>query len=192
MRPLPLLTLLAVVEAEARLPEPPLGLDLYMPAPEDNPVTRETSRLAGSCSSTSGSPATEHWRAQAATIRKRPSLTGVRWHGASEARKVRLIRPRLWRDGGFADERRFAVTGRSGERGAFQTPTLREVARTAPYMHDGSLAPLEEVIDSYSNGGRTNPNPDPEIRPLELSPEEKAAPAAFLRALTGRIREGWR
>jgi len=75
-------------------------------------------------------------------------------------------------------------------KGDFKTPTLREVARTAPYMHDGSLKTLEEVVDFYSEGGRANPNLDPEIKPLHLSMEEKRALVVFLRLLTGRVRDG--
>jgi cytochrome c peroxidase len=75
--------------------------------------------------------------------------------------------------------------------GAFKTPTLSEVARTAPYMHDGSLTTLEEVIEFYSDGGRPNPNLDVEIRPRNFSAEEKRALLAFLQTLTGRVREGW-
>lgn len=69
--------------------------------------------------------------------------------------------------------------------GNFKTPTLREVARTAPYMHDGSLATLEEVVEFYSEGGRANPGLDPEIRPLHLSSAEKQNLLAFLRCLNG-------
>jgi cytochrome c peroxidase len=67
---------------------------------------------------------------------------------------------------------------------------LREVARTAPYMHDGSLATLEDVVDFYSEGGRRNPYLDPQIQPRHLTVEEKRALVAFLRALTGRVLEG--
>jgi cytochrome c peroxidase len=87
-----------------------------------------------------------------------------------------------WRDGELADPG-------AGE-GKFKTPTLREVARTAPYMHDGSIASLEEVIDFYDRGGRPNPHLDAEIRPLRLTSEEKKALAASLRSLTGVLREG--
>lgn len=96
------------------------------------------------------------------------------------------------RDGRLADDGRFAVTGREADRGAFRTPTLREVGRTAPYMHDGSLATLEDVIDFYDGGGRPNPALDPKVRPLRLTPEEKAAIVAFLRSLNGELQEGWR
>jgi cytochrome c peroxidase len=88
------------------------------------------------------------------------------------------------------DEGRFAMTGEPRDRGAFKTPTLREVARTAPYMHDGSLATLEDVVDFYDGGGQANPHLDPEIRPLGLSDEEKAALVSFLRALTGEVTDG--
>ncbi len=88
----------------------------------------------------------------------------------------------------FADLGRFVVTGRDSDRGAFKTPTLRDVALSAPYMHDGSIATLEEVVDFYDKGGRASPYLDPEIRPLHLSAEEKSALVAFLRALTGAER----
>ena len=87
-----------------------------------------------------------------------------------------------WKDGKLDD------LG-AGE-GNFKTPTLREVARTAPYMHDGSLATLEDVLEFYSQGGRPNPGLDAEIRPRNFTPEEKRALAAFLRSLSGSIREG--
>ena len=95
-----------------------------------------------------------------------------------------------WSDGEFLDPGRFAVTGDEEDRGAFKTPTLREIARTAPYMHDGSLATLEEVIDFYDRGGNPNPHLAREIRPLELSAEEKTALRAFLEALSGHVQEG--
>jgi cytochrome c peroxidase len=95
-----------------------------------------------------------------------------------------------WRDGEWLDVGRFAVTGKEEGRGAFKTPTLREVASTPPYMHDGSLAILEDVIEFYDRGGNPNPYLDPELKPLRLTTEEKQALVAFLRALSGTIREG--
>ena len=86
------------------------------------------------------------------------------------------------------DEGRFAVTADPRDRGAFKTPTLRDVALTAPYMHDGSLATIEDVIDYYDRGANANPGLDGAIRPLHLAPEEKRALAAFLRTLTGSAR----
>lgn len=95
-----------------------------------------------------------------------------------------------WHDGVWLDVGRFAITGEDHDRGAFKTPTLREVARTAPYMHDGSLATLEEVVAFYDRGGNVNPYVDEELRPLHLTEDEKAALLAFLRTLHGEISEG--
>jgi cytochrome c peroxidase len=89
--------------------------------------------------------------------------------------------------GSFADEGRFLITRSATDRGAFKTPTLREVARTGPYMHDGSLTTLSDVIDFYDRGGRVNPFVDPELHPLALTVAEKRALAAFLRALSGTM-----
>jgi len=86
--------------------------------------------------------------------------------------------------GRFADPGRYRVTGVQSDLGAFRTPSLRNVAVTAPYMHDGSLATLEDVIDFYDTGGRPNPFLSPFIRPLYLDDYEKAALVAFLRTLT--------
>ncbi|QDU97037.1 cytochrome-c peroxidase [Lignipirellula cremea] len=76
---------------------------------------------------------------------------------------------------------RFAQTELNGDRGSFKTPTLREIARTAPYMHDGSLATLEEVIDYYDQGGEANDQLDEEIFKLKLTPEEKSDLITFLK-----------
>jgi cytochrome c peroxidase len=92
----------------------------------------------------------------------------------------------------FLDDGRAGVSRRDADRGAFKTPTLREVARTAPYMHDGSLRTLEDVVDFYNRGGRANPALDREIRPLGLARTEKQQLAAFLRALSGEVLEGGR
>src|SRR5438034_10362909 len=69
---------------------------------------------------------------------------------------------------------RYEVTKVEGDKGAFKTPTLREVARHAPYMHDGSLKTLEDVVDHYDKGGTANPQLDEEIFPLKLTTQEKA------------------
>ena len=109
-----------------------------------------------------------------------PNLTDESFHNTGVA----------WRDGRFTDDGRYAVTRQESDRGSFKTPTLREVARTPPYMHDGSLATLEEVIAYYDRGGNRNPHLDPEVRPLGLTEEERRALAAFLQSLTGTLREG--
>jgi len=71
--------------------------------------------------------------------------------------------------------------------GAFKTPGLRNVALTAPYMHDGRLGSLEEVINFYDQGGGAHPNKSSLIRPLNLSAREKWDLVAFLYALTDPI-----
>ncbi|MEW6353141.1 MAG: cytochrome c peroxidase [Pseudomonadota bacterium] len=68
--------------------------------------------------------------------------------------------------------------------GRFKTPTLRNVALTAPYMHDGSLSTLEEVIELYNKGNEKNPRLDPLFKPLNLTDQEKADLVAFLKSLT--------
>jgi len=87
----------------------------------------------------------------------------------------------------FQDNGRFGVTGIERERGAFKVPTLREVARTAPYMHDGSFATLQDVVEFYDQGGRPNRNLMSFVKPLNLTPEEKTGLVAFLESLSGVV-----
>lgn len=82
------------------------------------------------------------------------------------------------------DAGRKAVTGRTADLGKFKVPGLRNIAVTAPYMHDGSVATLEQVVEHYARGGRGHPSTDPQIEPLNLATEEKADLVAFLHALT--------
>ena len=89
-----------------------------------------------------------------------------------------------WHDGAFLDIGRAAITGLSEDRGRFKTPSLRNVAITAPYMHDGSKRSLEDVVDFYDDGARQNPGLDPLVHPLHLTADEKRALVAFLRSLT--------
>jgi hypothetical protein len=77
-----------------------------------------------------------------------------------------------------------ALTDEGAGHGEFKTPTLREVGRTAPYMHDGSIATLEEVVDFYDRGGRRNPDLDGDIRRLLLSAQERST-------LVYRSRQPW-
>lgn len=79
------------------------------------------------------------------------------------------------------DVGREVISKLEGDRGSFKTPTLREIARTAPYMHDGSLKTLEEVVEYYAKGATPNDYLDEEIFPLKLSDEQKAALVAFLK-----------
>jgi len=85
-------------------------------------------------------------------------------------------------DGG--DTGRQQVSGRVGDIGKFKVPGLRNIELTAPYMHDGSLATLDDVIEQYAAGGRGDPTTDPLIKPFSLSSEEKADLLDFLRSFT--------
>jgi cytochrome c peroxidase len=85
------------------------------------------------------------------------------------------------------DVGRYAVTKDPADWGAFKTPTLRDVARTSPYMHDGSLANLYQVVNYYNKGGLPNKNLSEKIKPLKLTEQEKDDLVAFLNALTGDV-----
>jgi cytochrome c peroxidase len=78
------------------------------------------------------------------------------------------------------DKGRAEISKLSGDTGAFKTPTLREIAKTAPYMHDGSLKTLEDVIDHYAKGGIPNEWLDEEIFNIKIAPGEKADLVKFL------------
>lgn len=80
-----------------------------------------------------------------------------------------------------ADEGRTVISKALGDKGAFKTPTLREIARTAPYMHDGCYKTLEEVIAHYAKGGTAHPQLDEELYPLKLTPEETSDLITFLK-----------
>ncbi len=84
---------------------------------------------------------------------------------------------------------RYQVTKKSEDRGAFKTPTLRNVVLTAPYMHDGAFRTLEEVVDFYNQGGGESPNKSPKIFKLNLTDDQKKDLIAFLKTLTGSIPE---
>ena len=82
------------------------------------------------------------------------------------------------------DTGRHEVTQQEDERWAYRTPTLRNVSITAPYMHDGSLATIEQVIDYYQGGGIDNPGKSALVQPLALTADDKRHLVAFLRSLT--------
>lgn len=82
---------------------------------------------------------------------------------------------------------RFAVTRNESDKGAFKTPTLRDVARRGPYMHDGSARTLADVVAFYDRGGVRNPWRSTDVRPLGLSAREQADLVEFMKALTGEI-----
>jgi cytochrome c peroxidase len=120
---------------------------------------------------------------------------GLMFNGAIRHRGDRKAPPAAFaRNGsyrGAVDTGLEAVTGKASDRGRFRVPTLRNVAVTAPYMHDGSLETLAAVVDHYDSGGgshaEANATPvDPAVRPLHLSRQEKDALIAFLHSLTDR------
>ena len=83
---------------------------------------------------------------------------------------------------------RYLITGREADKGAFKVPTLREVSRSGPYMHNGGFDSLELVVYYYNIGGYKNPWLDPRMQPLDLTEEEQRQLVDFLYALSG---EGW-
>ncbi|MEO8125575.1 MAG: cytochrome c peroxidase [Bryobacteraceae bacterium] len=104
-----------------------------------------------------------------------PNLTDERYHNTGV---------------GAGDEGRAKWSGRPEDTAAFKTPSLRDVAAAPPYMHDGSLATLEDVVEHYNRGGHANPHLDTELHELQLTAAEKCALVAFLQSLSGTISEG--
>ncbi len=102
---------------------------------------------------------------------------------AFDAKRMKLEKPDEVTD----DPGRYLVTKDKADWKKFKTPTLRNLADTAPYMHDGRYASLDAVIDHYDRGGDGVDNQDPRIKPLGLSAAEKADLKAFLRALWGPL-----
>jgi len=80
---------------------------------------------------------------------------------------------------------RYNVTHKEADKGAFKTPGLRHISKSAPYMHDGSEATLEDVVEFYNRGGDVADNRSPMIMPLSLSSEEKKDLVEFMKALDG-------
>jgi len=93
-----------------------------------------------------------------------------------------------WDDSDTLDLGRYRVSKNEKDLGAFKTPTLREISKTAPYMHDGRFATLKEVIEHYNKGGIKNPFLDNQLIPLNLTKSEVKDLVAMLRSLEG---EGW-
>lgn len=89
--------------------------------------------------------------------------------------------------GTFSDVGRFHETKIATDTGAFKTPTLRNIAGTAPYMHDGNLKTLKAVVDFYAGGGNSNPYLDPEMKKIHLSGQDRADLVEFLQSLTGDV-----
>jgi len=92
-----------------------------------------------------------------------------------------------WTESGSADAGRFEATGDPEHRSTFKTPTLRDVARTAPYMHDGSLPTLRAVVEFYNLGCRPNPGVSQHVGPLNLNARQLDDLVEFLTTLNGRF-----
>jgi len=91
-------------------------------------------------------------------------------------------------DGSLTDPGRYSTTKNDADMGTFKTPSLRNVTETAPYMHDGSMPNLKDVIDHYIGGGNSNPHLDKRIRVLDfLSGRERSDLLDFLKSLTGEL-----
>ena len=84
----------------------------------------------------------------------------------------------------YLDQGRKLITAKESDRGKFKVPSLRNVAITSPYMHDGSFNTLQEVIEHYNKGGSNHPNKNKLIRPLNLNDQEKEDLIAFLSTLS--------
>lgn len=110
-----------------------------------------------------------------------PNLTDEEFHNTGVG----------WKDTASGDVGRAKITGDAADSGAFKTPTLREVAAGGPYMHDGSLVALADVIEFYDKGGERNPHLSREMQRLGLTAPEKADLLEFLKALSGEVREGF-
>lgn len=109
-------------------------------------------------------------------------------HGGFNFTDGRFMNIGIGMDKPNPDLGRYEITKNFLDKGAFKTPTLRDASKNYPYMHDGSLKTLEDVVDYYDKGGIPNQNLSPLIRPLHLTQEEKAALVSFLKALDG---QGW-
>lgn len=88
-------------------------------------------------------------------------------------------------DAAKPDLGRYEVTKKDADRGAFKTPTIRNVTQTAPYMHDGSQQTLEEVVEWYDKGGHANPHLSDKMKKLNLTAQEKKDVVEYMKALTG-------
>lgn len=115
-------------------------------------------------------------KAKCKTCHGGPMLSDQGFHNIG----VGMDRPR-------PDIGREAVTNEPKDRGRFKTPTLRNVALTWPYMHDGSETTLADVVAFYNRGGLPNPNLDIFVMPLELTGDEQKDLVAFFEALTGSL-----
>jgi cytochrome c peroxidase len=115
-------------------------------------------------------------RTRCAWCHSGPNLTDEEYHNVG-----------VGMDNARQDLGRFEITQRNEDRGAFKTPTLRNIAQTPPYMHDGRFQTLREVVDWFDRGGFVHADLDRAIRPINLTSNEKRDLVAFLEALTGPL-----
>ncbi|HEY9126910.1 MAG TPA: cytochrome c peroxidase [Acidobacteriaceae bacterium] len=90
-------------------------------------------------------------------------------------------------DGQFTDQGYYEQTRKNADRGTFKTPTLRDVAISGPYMHDGRLKTLKDVVDFYAGRGNSNPYLDPRMANIQLTGQDRSDLVEFMRALTGTL-----
>jgi cytochrome c peroxidase len=90
-------------------------------------------------------------------------------------------------EGNLTDLGRYVSTGLEADKGSFKTPSLRNVAESAPYMHDGKLKTLDDVVQFYAGGGNSNPYLDKQMKPLALTARDRADLVAFLKSLSGEL-----
>jgi cytochrome c peroxidase len=115
-----------------------------------------------------------------------PNFTDEEFHniGMGQDETTKRFYPATPGKPNFPELGRYNLTKVEADRGAFKTPTLRELTQTDPYMHAGQLETLEDVVAYYDRGGLGVPTQDPRIHPLGLTGPEKTALVAFLRALS--------
>ena len=125
--------------------------------------------------------------------------TGLGWSNAMQvepAKRRVQVAPGVYLDVGtdiisavsetpVGDVGLYEITQNPADRWKYRTPTLRNVALTAPYMHDGSMETLEQVVEFYNQGGHANENLDPLIAPLNLNRQDIDNLVAFMQSLTG-------
>jgi cytochrome c peroxidase len=183
-------------EIEARLAADTLYVRLFRQAYGEGPIT-----LAGATKALAtyqrtlvsfGSPY-DRWRAgdgnalSPAAKRGEALFTGEKgdcWHCHAPPLFTNGDFHNLGIDSVLTDLGRALVTGKTSDEGKFKTPSLRNVAVTSPYLHDGRLSTLTEVVEHYNAGQGRHPNTDALMRPLGLSPQEVSDLVAFLEALT--------
>lgn len=142
--------------------------------PGDSPYDRWLAGDTGALSPAASRGSFTFAHARCAACHKGPDLTDHQFHNVGWG--MDLPKPDAGRGG---------ITGDRADFGKFKTPTLRNIAESGPYFHDGRAKTLEEVVDFYDRGGIPHENLDPRVRPLNLPDDQKADLVEFLEALSG-------